>query len=88
MLIFKFSRLFTPILNGYYVSKRSRDIVCVHFLTMTENKNDQQFFGDDGTLHIVGEIQNGFNAPINQIEIKATLYSNEILVLEIYKILR
>ena len=42
--------------------------------------NDQQFFGDDGTLHIVGEIQNGFNAPINQIEIHATLYSNKILV--------
>ena len=42
--------------------------------------NDQQFFGDDGTLHIVGEIQNGFNAPINQIEIHATLYSDGILV--------
>ncbi len=43
-------------------------------------QNDQQFFGDDGTLHIVGEIQNNFNAPINQIEIHATLYSNGILV--------
>ena len=42
--------------------------------------NDQQFFGDDGTLHIVGEIQNGFNAPINQIEIHATLYSDGILI--------
>jgi hypothetical protein len=42
--------------------------------------NDQQFFGDYGTLHIVGEIQNGFNAPINQIEIHATLYSDGILV--------
>ena len=43
-------------------------------------QNDQQFFGDDGTLHIVGEIQNGFNAPINQIEIQAMLYSNGILI--------
>ncbi len=43
-------------------------------------QNDQQFFGDDGTLHIVGEIQNNFNAPVNQIEIHATLYSNGILV--------
>jgi hypothetical protein len=43
-------------------------------------QNDQQFFGADGTLHIVGEIQNNFNAPINQIEIHATLYSNGILV--------
>lgn len=43
-------------------------------------QNDQQFFGEDGTLHIVGEIQNGFNAPINQIEIQAMLYSNGGLV--------
>lgn len=43
-------------------------------------QNDQQFLGDDGILHIVGEIQNNFNAPINQIEIQASLYSGEILV--------
>ena len=43
-------------------------------------QNDQQFFGDDGSLHIVGEIKNNFNVPINQIKIDATLYSNGILV--------
>jgi len=43
-------------------------------------QNDQQFFGDDGSLHIVGEIKNNFNAPINQIKIHAELYSNGILV--------
>jgi len=43
-------------------------------------QNDQQFLGDDGSLHIVGEIKNNFNAPINQIKIDATLYSNGILV--------
>ena len=43
-------------------------------------QNDQQFFGDDGTLHIVGEIQNGFNAPINQIEIQAMVYSEGVLL--------
>jgi len=43
-------------------------------------QNDQQFFGDDGTLHIVGEIQNNLNAPINQIEIHATIFSGGILV--------
>ena len=43
-------------------------------------QNDQQFFSDDGSLHIVGEIKNNFNAPINQIKIVATLYSNGILV--------
>lgn len=43
-------------------------------------QNDQQFFGDDGMLHIVGEIQNGFNAPINQIEIQAMVYSEGVLL--------
>ena len=39
-------------------------------------QNDQKYFGDDGTLHIVGEIENGLNAPLNQIMVHATLYSN------------
>ncbi len=43
-------------------------------------QNDQQFFGDDGALHIVGEIQNNFDAPVNQIEIFTTLYSNGIVI--------
>jgi len=43
-------------------------------------QNDQQFIADDGSLHIVGEIKNNFNAPINQIKIDATLYSNGILI--------
>ena len=42
-------------------------------------QNDQQYFGDDGTLHIVGEIQNNFNVPLNQIEVQAKLFSNDIL---------
>jgi hypothetical protein len=43
-------------------------------------QNDQQYFGDDGALHIVGEIENNFNAPINQIEIKANLFSKGVLI--------
>ena len=43
-------------------------------------QNDQQYYGDDGTLHIVGEIENKFNAPINQIEIQAKLFSNGVLI--------
>jgi hypothetical protein len=42
--------------------------------------NDQMYFGDDGSLHIVGEIQNNFNAPLNQIEIQASIFSNGILI--------
>ena len=43
-------------------------------------QNDQMYIGDDGSLHIVGEIQNNFNAPLNQIELQATLFSNGVLI--------
>ena len=43
-------------------------------------QNDQMYFGDDGSLHIVGEIQNNFNAPLNQIELHASLFSNGVLI--------
>ena len=33
--------------------------------------NDQKYIGDDGTTHIVGEIINESDKPINQIEIIA-----------------
>ena len=36
-------------------------------------QNDQQYISDDGSLHIVGEIENSSNAPLNQIKITAKL---------------
>ena len=39
-------------------------------------QNDQAYFGDDGVMHIVGEIRNEFDVPLNQIDILASLYSN------------
>ena len=38
--------------------------------------NDQKYLGNDGTLHIVGEIINESNKPINQIEVTAVFYSD------------
>ena len=38
--------------------------------------NDQKYIGDDGTTHIVGEIINESDKPINQIEIIAIFYSD------------
>ena len=37
-------------------------------------QNDQQYIGDDGALHIVGEIKNDLKAPLNQINIHVTLF--------------
>ena len=48
-------------------------------------QNDQMYFGDDGSLHIVGEIQNNFNAPLNQIEMQVSLFSNGVLLDSIKK---
>ena len=44
-------------------------------------QNDQKYFGDDGTMHIVGEIQNEMDAPLSQISVHATLYdkNNQII---------
>ncbi len=37
-------------------------------------QNDQIYLGDDGTLHIVGEIFNNLDMPLNQITISAILF--------------
>ena len=43
-------------------------------------QNDRQYFGNDGALHIVGEIQNDLNAPVNQVIVYVTLfYDGQIL---------
>ena len=36
-------------------------------------QNDQTYIGDDGTMHIVGEIQNNSKSPLNKIKIMAVL---------------
>jgi len=43
-------------------------------------QNDQLYIGSDGSLHIVGEIHNQLDVPLNQIDVHVTLYSeNEIV---------
>ena len=36
-------------------------------------QNDQKYIGDDGAIHIVGEIKNNLEVPLNQITVLATL---------------
>ena len=38
--------------------------------------NEHRYHGDDGTLHVVGEIINETDKPINQVEVKAVFYSD------------
>ena len=37
-------------------------------------QNDQQYIGDDGSVHIVGEIVNGLDIPLNQIHVQIDLF--------------
>ena len=37
-------------------------------------QNDQQYIGDDGAVHIVGEIVNDLGIPLNQIHVKIDLF--------------
>ena len=45
-------------------------------------QNDQQYIGDDGALHIVGEIKNELEAPLNQINVHVTLLDENNLIIE------
>ncbi len=37
-------------------------------------QNDRKYIGDDGAIHVVGEIHNNLDAPLRQIHIFVTLY--------------
>ena len=43
-------------------------------------ENDHQYIGDDGTMHIVGEILNDSDKPLNQIKISAILYLDNSVI--------
>jgi len=43
-------------------------------------ENDQYYVGDDGAIHIVGEILNDSDKPLNQVNIFATLYSGDNII--------
>jgi len=40
-------------------------------------QNDQQYIGDDDALHIVGEIINNLEVPLNQINVHVTLLDED-----------
>ena len=42
--------------------------------------NEHEYVGNDGVLHIVGEIINESNKPINQVEVNAVFYYDENIV--------
>ena len=45
-------------------------------------ENDQTYIGNDGIIHIVGEIKNDSKSPVNKIKIIATLIDEDGKVLD------
>ena len=45
-------------------------------------ENDQTYIGNDGIMHIVGEIKNDSKSPVNKIKIIATLIDEDGKVLD------
>ena len=45
-------------------------------------QNDQDYVGDDRAFHVVGEIQNNLDSPLNQVNVFVTLYdkNNNVVV--------
>ncbi len=43
-------------------------------------ENDQYYVSDDGIMHIVGEVLNDSDKPLNQVNIFATLYSGDNVI--------
>lgn len=40
-------------------------------------QNDQEYIGDDGSFHVVGEVRNTLASPLNQVTIFLTLYDGD-----------
>lgn len=49
-------------------------------------QNDQKFYGTDGAVYIVGEIQNEINVPISLVTADITLYSPSNEVIDVIKV--
>jgi len=45
-------------------------------------QNDQKYIGDDGSLHIVGEIKNNLESPLNQINVHVTLLDENNYIIQ------
>ncbi len=43
-------------------------------------ENDQYYLDNDSTMHIVGEVLNDSDKPLNQVNISATLYSGDSVI--------
>jgi hypothetical protein len=66
----------------YFVILFALSFVIPSTFAQVSIQNDQHYIGDDGVFHVVGEIQNNLDSPLNQVNVFVTLYdeNNNIVV--------
>lgn len=69
-------------MKKYFVILFALSFVIPSTFAQVSIQNDQHYIGDDGVFHVVGEIQNNLDSPLNQVNVFVTLYdeNNNIVV--------
>lgn len=69
-------------MKKYFVILFALSFVIPSTFAQVSIQNDQHYIGDDGVFHVVGEIQNSLDSPLNQVNVFVTLYdeNNNIVV--------
>ena len=61
-------------MKKYFIILFSLSFVIPSVFAEVTIQNDQNYIGDDGAFHVVGEIQNNLNSPLAQVNVFVTLY--------------
>ena len=61
-------------MKKYFIILFSLSFVFPSVFAEVTIQNDQNYIGDDGAYHVVGEIQNNLNSPLAQVNVFVTLY--------------
>ena len=69
-------------MKKYFIILFALSFVIPSTFAQVSIQNDQHYIGDDGVFHVVGEIQNNLDSPLNQVNVFVTLYdeNNSIVV--------
>ena len=61
-------------MKKYFIILFSLSFIIPSVFAEVTIQNDQNYVGDDGAFHVVGEIQNDLDSPLAQVKVFVTLY--------------
>ncbi len=69
-------------MKKYFIILFSLSFIIPSVFAEVTIQNDQNYVGDDGAFHVVGEIQNNLDSPLAQVKVFVTLYdeNNNVVV--------